>query len=411
MILPVPEPLARLARRSLPLYVVGGYVRNALLFGTTSGTDVDVCGPLTTQALAQALEDTEAEIIPVNPRVGTVLVRYGEGRYEYTTFRRDSYPIGGAHTPRRVQFVDTLAEDALRRDFCVNAIYMDAVTGEVIDPLGGLADLRRKVLRTTRSAAEVFGEDGLRIMRLARFAAELGFEPEGETFAVARERSGLLADISAERKCEELNRILLADVKYGVPDGHRRGVALLQALGAMRHLGLGEPRLARFAAAILPARLEVRLAMLTGEIADECGREPAAFAREALGTLRYSNATVARVCRLLEGARVPEDERDWRLWAARYGKDVEDVAPLWQDETIADRARAAWREVLAADVPFWHKDLPLTPAEVEALGVPKARLGKVMQEICTRCVAALRKPTAAECVQMIEEIKRGNLWN
>ena len=209
MIVPVPPYVQALARRlPAPLFLVGGYVRNVLLWGAPVGTDVDVCGPMTVDEVAAAL-DGVAEVIPVNPRVGTVLVRYEGADLEYTTFRRDSYPIGGVHTPDKVVFVSTVDEDALRRDFRVNALYANALTGEVIDVTGGLTDLENRVINTTREAAEVFAEDGLRILRMVRFCAELGFAPHRDALAVARAMRDQLDDITPERKREELDKILL----------------------------------------------------------------------------------------------------------------------------------------------------------------------------------------------------------
>lgn len=94
-------------------------------------------------------------------------------------------------------------------------MYTDVLTGELIDPTGGGEDLKRRVLRaTSKDPAVILRDDGLRIMRLARFAAELNFTPESATFEAAKAYSYLLKDISGERIQAELNKILLSDVKY-----------------------------------------------------------------------------------------------------------------------------------------------------------------------------------------------------
>ena len=406
MIVPVPPYVQSLARRlPAPLFLVGGYVRNVLLWGAPVGTDVDVCGPMTVDEVAAAL-DGVAEVIPVNPRVGTVLVRYEGADLEYTTFRRDSYPIGGVHTPDKVVFVSTVDEDALRRDFRVNALYANALTGEVIDVTGGLTDLENRVINTTREAAEVFAEDGLRILRMVRFCAELGFAPHRDALAVARAMRDQLDDITPERKREELDKILLADVKYGVSDAPQKGADLLGALGVWPHL-LGQDA-DRIRLGSYPPVLAVRLAALCRQFG---GEDSVTFAQTALGKLRYPNRTMDETCRLLQGEAVPQTESEWRLWAAEYERKADEICALWQNEALRDKALRTREALRVAQVPRTHKDLPLSPAEIEALGVPKRELGRVMKRTVDYCVVNLLCPSAEECVQIVRKIKGENKWN
>ncbi len=230
----VPKKIKELAELTgIPFYVVGGYPRNALLFGK-SLTDYDICGPLTVDELTDRAKEY-AKIIPVNPRIGTVLICYKGEQYEYTTFRRDSYPIGGVHTPTEVEFVRSVDEDSLRRDFRVNALYIDVLTEEVIDPLGGLEDIKERVL-VTANGRKTFDEDGLRLLRLVRFACELGFTVEKKTLEYAKELSYLLKDISAERKQVELKKILLSDSKNGVTRAPIEGIKLLLDVGLDKYI-------------------------------------------------------------------------------------------------------------------------------------------------------------------------------
>jgi len=405
----VPTALAALAKRlQSPLYVVGGYVRNALLWGRDGGTDVDICGPLTVAQLSAAIANADVEIVPVNPRVGTVLVRYAGERYEYTTFRRDSYPSGGVHTPQSVTFVQTVQEDALRRDFTINAVYLDCHTGALVDPTGGLEDLAHGLVRTTRAPEAVFGEDGLRILRLVRFCAELGFAPEAQTLAVAKAQCGLLADISAERKREELDKILLADVKYGVPNAFEAGLRLADEVGIWPYMGAAA---ARGVAQQLQGLPPLHLTRLAG-LCMALGAADGEAASRLLGQdgLRYPNAVVRGVRRYLEGLYRPDSEVGWRLWAAEYGGEIEGIAPLWHDPLDAERAKAAWRAIRRAAVPLTHKDLPLAPGEIEAMGVPRYALGHTMQAICRHCAAWLLCPTREEAVAIVEQIKGENRW-
>ena len=133
-----------------PLYAVGGYVRDTLL-GIES-SDVDVCSQLTVDKVKQVLKHTDFVVLDKNLRVGTVIITGRGFTCEYTTFRTDSYPDGsGTHTPSQVVFTDDIKVDALRRDFGVNALYLDIVRDEIVDPLGAVSQVKDNSLFSERS--------------------------------------------------------------------------------------------------------------------------------------------------------------------------------------------------------------------------------------------------------------------
>ena len=138
---------------------------------------------------------------------------------EYAAFRSDKY-IRGEHTPAETFFTEDISLDARRRDFACNAIYYDISADSFVDLLGGIDDVNAKRLRTADAPDKVFGEDGLRLLRLARFAGTTGFTPTAETIASAKKNAELIADIAPERVFAELKLILSADEKYG----NERGV-------------------------------------------------------------------------------------------------------------------------------------------------------------------------------------------
>ncbi len=196
----------------IPVYAVGGAVRNTLMGLPVS--DMDLCGPALPETVMKLCEDT-----PVTARLraahfGTVELHIGGHMAEYTTFRQDSYRTG--HQPVAVRFADTLEEDALRRDFSVNALYTPLwdIT-RVIDPTGGLPHLREKILHTvTEDPDQVLKDDGLRILRAVRFQAELGFSLTPAVLKSATKYAALLDEIAPERKRDELTKLLTADIKY-----------------------------------------------------------------------------------------------------------------------------------------------------------------------------------------------------
>ncbi len=202
-----------------PLYLVGGGVRNPLMGLPIS--DVDVCGPALPKEAEALCAGTEVRAHLRAAHFGTVELHLSDGQgkrhmAEYTTFREDSYRCG--HQPSQVRFTKDLAVDALRRDFSVNALYREmrgTGLGEVLDPTGGLSHLAQGVLHTvTADPDQVLKDDGLRILRAARFQAELGLAPTEALLGSARKHVSLLQDIARERLHDELLKILLADFRY-----------------------------------------------------------------------------------------------------------------------------------------------------------------------------------------------------
>lgn len=236
--------LEELANAFLPyatLYAVGGCVRDGLL--GVECYDVDVCSQLEVKEVKNILLNTDFEVSAKNLRMGTVYITSKDFSVEYTTFRRDSYDkSSGAHSPKDVVFTDDITLDARRRDFACNAVYYDLARHKIVDVIGGVEDIKNKILRTADIPEEVFEADGLRILRLVRFYAELGFEIEPATLKVAKENAWRVGEIAVERVRDELNKIFVADTRHKELDtrnGHVRGFLLLDELGLVDLL-LGE---------------------------------------------------------------------------------------------------------------------------------------------------------------------------
>ncbi|MDE5617943.1 MAG: CCA tRNA nucleotidyltransferase, partial [Clostridia bacterium] len=214
------ERLARFFPSDKPLYAVGGCVRDKIM--GRSGGDIDLTSACRPEEIMPFVKQAGMTCKQGSLRLGTVLIK-GKGCYEYTSFRVDSYPAGsGVHRPDAVRFTDDMSEDARRRDFTVNAIYLNIANGKITDLLGGEADIENKILRTVDDPYRVLGEDGLRIMRLYRFVSTLGFDVEENTAKAAKELSGRLKDIAPERIREELIKTLHGDYAgkalYGLMD-------------------------------------------------------------------------------------------------------------------------------------------------------------------------------------------------
>lgn len=237
----VPDCLVQLAQIFAPsatLYVVGGAVRNSLIGYEIN--DYDITSKLLAEDAQRLLAESEFEVVACYKRTGTLVIKKGNFKFEYTTFRQDSYPLSsGVHTPNQCTFTDNMLLDAKRRDFTCNALYYDILKDEIVDVVGGVKDIESKLLKTVREPFKTLSEDALRIMRLVRFHLQLGFEIEQNTLDSAKKYAYQLKDISKERIKEELLAIFEAVYKYDSKSkGFKAsdGIRLLVDIGAMEHI-------------------------------------------------------------------------------------------------------------------------------------------------------------------------------
>lgn len=225
----LPESLIRLAQSCpYPLFVVGGKVRDFLAGLSADKPDTDICAPAVAEDFVLRAKNAGFTIDAVYKNTGTVKLSSGVENYEFTSFRSDEY-VRGIHRPVNTFFTDDIFLDARRRDFKCNAVYYDIKKGKFVDPLGGIDDIKNREMSTVAAAEKVFGEDGLRLMRLARISAETGFKPTEECLDGARQNAGLIADIAPERIWAELDRILHADLRYGREYAANNGLLVLKS--------------------------------------------------------------------------------------------------------------------------------------------------------------------------------------
>lgn len=311
------------AQRGEELYLVGGAVRDALLGDRRDELDF----------ATSALPDTTLDVIDslhigasyrVGEKFGTIGVRIPEKTIEITTYRSSERYEPGSRKPA-VQFGSSLLQDLNRRDFTINAIAQDPRTGELIDPLDGVLDLNRHIVRAVGEPAERFREDPLRLLRGVRFATRLGFEIEPATRGAILSQADTLHLISRERIRDEYSAMLTGAHPV-------RALTLLRDLGLMEHsvpellaltsmpdhgpfhpLSLWEHTM-RVVGAVA-AELPVRWAAVLHDIAKPATRsyEPsgrprffhheevgAHIARRVLSSLRYSNEVIEQVVLLVE---------------------------------------------------------------------------------------------------------------
>mgnify|MGYP001157634617 FL=1 len=316
----------RFAAAGHELALVGGPVRDALL--GRPGKDVDLTTDATPQQVLALVEGWADAVWTIGIEFGTVGLRKGDLQLEITTYRSESYDPKSRKPS--VSYGTSLVEDLRRRDFAVNAMAARLPGHEFVDPFGGLGDLRRKVLHTPGRPEDSFNDDPLRMLRAARFAAQLGFTVAPEVVTAMRDMAARIEIVSAERIRDELSKLICADHP-------RAGLTLLVDTGLAdhvlpelpklrleidehhRHKDVYEHSLIVLEQAIAQEEdgpdLVLRLAALLHDIGKPKTRafEPggrvtfhhhevvgAKMARQRLSALRYPKDVVADVARLVE---------------------------------------------------------------------------------------------------------------
>lgn len=377
-------------RAGEPVYLVGGAVRNPLMHLPLS--DVDVCGPARPERVMALCEGTEVRAVLRAAHFGTVELHVTDAdgarhMAEYTTFREDSYRCG--HRPDAVRFTTDIGIDALRRDFSVNALYRrlhDGALGPVIDPTGGQKHLEQGVLHTvTPDPDRVLRDDGLRILRAARFQAELDLAPTPALLDSLTRHAPLLRDIACERLRDEWQKILLADLRY--PMLKRRAPATASGLKTLWDCGawpflVDAPYDAEAAAALAAlgwedAPLAGRLALLLR------GMEPSDL-QSALLRLRFSNRDAALAARYAAALRCAYADA---FETVKLGRDAVAyaAAAFHALGDTAGEARAAGALDTLRDAPWSLRELAVGGDELMPLlaarAVPARQMGRLLEAL------------------------------
>ena len=407
------------------LYVVGGLVRDFMAGLETDKTDTDICAPAPAEDFCNRAKQCGFTINAVYKNTGTVKISFGNEEYEFTSFRSDEY-VRGEHVPVNIYFTDDIFLDARRRDFTCNAVYYDIKNRQFVDPLCGIPDIKSKRIVTVAPAAKVFGEDGLRLMRLARISAQTGFQPVAECLEAARAHRGLIRDVSVERITAELNLILHADGRYGVKLAHYTGLKILKETGILQIIlpelceGEGIAQREDFHKYdVLEHSLRctaysdpsIRLAALLHDVGKPCcfkehgnffghETEGARIAADVCARLKVPKKQTEEIVRLtkihmydLRGEARENKVR--RFIVANY--DIfekilyikqADYSACRDDFSIApsvEKFRRIYAKMVEDGVPFTLKQLDIKGDDLLALGFPPARVGATLEKILNDC--------------------------
>ncbi|MDO4294771.1 MAG: CCA tRNA nucleotidyltransferase [bacterium] len=376
----VEEIIEHLNQRGFEAYAVGGCVRDTLLGRCPNDWDI------TTSALPLQVKEMFKKTVDTGIQHGTVTVLlHGKG-YEVTTYRIDGEYEDGRH-PKQVEFTRSLLEDLKRRDFTINAMAYSHSTG-VVDAFGGQEDLKAGVIRCVGLARERFTEDALRILRALRFAAQLGFSIEEETYAAIGKIAPNLKRVSKERILVELTKLLLSAHPERLMDVWRTGMAkyitkdfeqlFFAEEGRRAFCGQREEILRR--ASSLPAKRHLRFA------AAFCGMEGETVNR-MLRELKSDNETRKKTLLLVEACEESYvlDKVALRHWMHRMGSELFLDGQLLRQllpQGPMDEPREAWKwqqerrlaeEILAAGDCLDLKQLAVSGKDLLSAGIQSGR--------------------------------------
>jgi tRNA nucleotidyltransferase (CCA-adding enzyme) len=384
----------------LPVYLVGGPVRDAVLGAPVKDLDFVVVGDA--PALAEELAIEVGGLVTAHPRFGTATVEIDGGRADLVTARKESYPFPGSLPEVSAS---TLDDDLARRDFSINAMALplSGDSAKVIDPHGGIQDLGSRSVRTLHPGS--FADDPTRMLRAVRYEQRLGFQIADGTLSELRQAlaGGYVAAVTGDRWRQELQKIfeedraiamlvraielgVLAAVHPALSDGQA-----LKRLAAQNGSGLPAP-----SAMDLLAALTVSLSPADGDLVSRRLNLPAAWARVVRDTIALRVVSPALsgpsvrpsvVCRALDGL-------DSAAIAAS--------ARLLKDPQVRAQIRRyleEWRSVEAA----------LTGNDLLAMGVPPGpKIGQVLRELTSAKLDGLAGSEEEERVLVDRIMSRGS---
>lgn len=365
----------KLREAGFEAYFAGGCVRDALL-GRTPG-DYDVA----TNAVPDAVQKIFRRNVAVGKQFGVILALVQDHEVEVATFRADAKYSDGRH-PDSVTFSD-LRSDVLRRDFTINGMMEDPLTGTIVDLVGGQADLRARVIRAIGDPEKRLDEDRLRMLRAVRFSAQLEFEIEAATLAAIRRRAAEVGSVSKERIREELEKLLAAK---GVGRGLQllRETGLLVSIAPELELPDGPWNLTRWTVENLDRR---NFALSFAALLHHANPQPTALTDAVARRLKCSNDDRERAVWLVTHRRDPERAAtmrpsEWKPLLAHPG--AADLLELHRAAQVARSAPLEGHALMSSRLAAGDLDPPrlLTGDDLLALGAPRGpKLGQVLAAV------------------------------
>ncbi len=355
--------LEKLNKGGYEAYIVGGCVRDSILGRIPQDWDV------TTSALPEETKTLFDHTFDTGIQHGTITVVLHKENYEVTTYRIDGDYADCRH-PDEVAFTQNLTEDLLRRDFTMNAIAYHPKEG-FRDPFHGQEDIANGIIRGVGEPAKRFQEDALRMLRCVRFAAQLGFEIEEETWAALRANTALIQKISVERIREELEKLWLAPFSEKYPLLWESGL-LAQIDETLSARLIKRSQTIANEVSACPKNALLRWCIVLQDYSPE-------EAKTFLKTMKFDNHTLKRVCLLLQQLKtdVPTEAYPLRKLTGIIGKEaMEELLTLQSILRPASphaESKALFEKILTDGDCLTLKTLNISGKDLMALGAPHGK--------------------------------------
>lgn len=360
-------------------FAVGGCVRDSLLKKTPKDWDI------TTDALPVDMKKIFKKTFDTGIAHGTVTVLMDGVGYELTTYRIDGNYSDGRH-PDSVSFSKNLSEDLCRRDFTVNAMAYSHNKG-IVDLFGGRKDLQNGIIRAVGDAKKRFDEDALRMLRAVRFAAQLGFKIDDDTFAAIKEKAKLLSNVSKERIFVELNKSLCGDFA--------QNIKMVYTSGLYRYIGKEFAKLDESIYDFYPRKFPNKKHMYWAVFLENI--ENVEAVKKILFELKSDNATRNNTYLLVKELKnpLPSSDEDIRWSLHRIGADIfcDYIEILKTDkknkdildkiDTIEDRYSQILKENHAYEISM----LDITGKDLMDIGISKGpKIGEVLEFLLKKVI-------------------------
>lgn len=345
-------------------FLVGGCVRDMFLGRRPQDWDI------TTSALPDEIMGIFPGSLPTGIRHGTVTVISGRGRVEVTTFRSDG-AYSDHRRPDNVSFISGVTGDLQRRDFTINAMALP-LSGMVVDPFGGLDDLKNQTIRCVGDPERRFTEDALRMFRALRFSAQLGFDIEAQTAGAIYALAHTAHTLAPERVSSELEKILMSPNPEIIGRALRYG--LLDNYLARSRVSVHYQRLAN-----LPKNKQQRWAAFCAMLES---RHLIESTEKLLQSLRLDSATI-RNC--AAGTKIagnpPESRLEWKRVLAGYGVDTAYCAAAAAYMLTPANHMRELKSILKSGECFSLRRLSVNGGDLIELGFEGAVIGEILNSL------------------------------
>lgn len=360
-------------------FAVGGCVRDSLLKKTPKDWDI------TTDALPVDMKKIFKKTFDTGIAHGTVTVLMDGVGYELTTYRIDGNYSDGRH-PDSVSFSKSLSEDLCRRDFTINAMAYSHNKG-IVDLFGGRKDLQNGIIRAVGDAKKRFDEDALRMLRAVRFASQLGFKIDDDTFAAIKEKAKLLSKVSKERIFVELNKSLCGDFA--------QNIKMVYTSGLYKYIGKEFAKLDKSIYDFYPRKFHNKKHMYWAAFLENI--ENVEAVKKILFELKSDNATRNNAYLLVKELKnpLPSSDEDIRWSLHRIGADLfcdyieilksdkKNVNILDKIDTIENRYSLILKENHAYEISM----LDITGKDLMDIGISKGpKIGEVLEFLLKKVI-------------------------